>query len=216
MNSRNTHRASFRSGSSMRSFGVWALRPSLFDSENAERALPSVICILSGVLVILLSVLSFSACNDHSPTRQKPLPAPTAPTPAPAPVNDGRPTPPPAPTPELPLGLTQSTASMQETLVASRCLSCHESATAGNRFVDLRDLTAIYTDQPTPTVPGEARKVIRVGCPDASIFFLEIKNDKMPPNGAHPILAADRKIISDWIVSLAPAGVINCSDEPPD
>ncbi len=112
------------------------------------------------------------------------------------------------------LGLVQTAASMQDKLIAERCLSCHQTPTSGNKYVDLHDLNILFTDQAKN--PSGARQIIRKGCPNESIFYSEIADGSMPKSGVPQIDDSDKKIIHDWILSLAPQGTINCSDEPSD
>lgn len=163
---------------------------------------------------LILVVAAVTTCGDHSDKNPNTEPTHPARSDAPAPAP---PAPPAPPSPALgdSSGLTNSLASMQGTLVANRCLGCHQTATAKNRYVDLHDLTSLYTDEAPNDAPGVARKVIRRGCPNESLFYSEINSGEMPPRPAHPIIESDKKIISDWILSLAPqGGVVHCSDEP--
>jgi hypothetical protein len=159
---------------------------------------------------LVLILTSMSNCGSR-PKQKEPAPAVEPKT-----EEEAETTPDQSPKKTPPLGLLPTVTSMQEKLVAERCLSCHKTPTSANRYIDLHDLNAILTDHAPVSIPGAARLAIRKGCPKESIFYAEIVEGSMPMAGVPQIDDSDKKVIYDWILSLAPQGATNCSDEPPD
>jgi hypothetical protein len=106
--------------------------------------------------------------------------------------------------------------SIQKDFVDIECLSCHQSATSKNRDVDLSDLSQLFTDQPSVHTPNQPRKIIRVGCPDESMFYISLKNNQMPVNPDRHLSPKNKDLVRNWILSLSSAPVTDCSDEPSD
>jgi hypothetical protein len=162
---------------------------------------------------LILIVATVTTCSDDSSEADR---ASSNQPPAEDP-DTGKKTPGTKPAPAIggPSRPIYDSAYIQDTFVAEHCLSCHESATQKNRCVDLHDVVSLYTNLAANDPRESARKVIRVGCPNESLFYSQIKNGEMPPRGIHPIAESDKKMVYDWIVLLAPQGaVVQCSDEP--
>lgn len=160
-------------------------------------------------LVLILAAMS--NCGTRPKHKQ---PAPTVEPKA----DDGKDkTPDLTPVKTPPLGLLPTTDSMQDKLVAERCLSCHTTPTSKNKYIDLHDLEAIIQKGSGDPIPDALKNLIRIGCPDQSTFYSEIAEDAMPTNGVPKIDESDKKVIYEWILSLGKGlGVVNCNDEPAD
>ena len=169
--------------------------------------------------LVLLWALLFSLSNCGTPLFKKHKKEPQNP---PTTTDDGKAPPSgttvttPSDSPPTQLSLEPNIDSMQNNLIQNNCISCHKHPSERNRFVDLHDLSKIITTQNPIVQPGEARKIIRAGCPDISIFYLAIKNNQMPPAGNSRIDDSDKLVISQWIESLLPVDERNCNDEPID
>ena len=137
--------------------------------------------------------------HDTTPTQ---TPTPTAPANTPTIV--------------VPLHLDATEASMRNDLIANLCLSCHQTATSINRYVDLTDITALITTGPDTTPAGRPRKIVRAGCPTLSMFYLSVKNAQMPKDPTKVLSVTNVAAVEKWIHSLNPDPTLVCSDEPPD
>lgn len=145
--------------------------------------------------------------DDGTKTEIPPRLVPHDPTPLPTSIPVTVPT---------PLHLEVSESSMRNDLISNLCISCHQAATATNRYVDLTNLTALITNTPDRTPAGQARKIVRAGCPMLSMFFLSIKNAQMPKDPTKTLSVGNVAVVEKWILNLNPDPSLVCSDEPPD
>jgi hypothetical protein len=159
-----------------------------------------------------------SSNSSNNETKPEPKPTEVTTNPSIPPKSEPSSTSSSSPTPEpTPAGLEATLESIQAEIVDKRCVSCHARATRGNRFIDLKTLgtnIAMLGSIEAP-VPNEARKSILAGCPNQSIFYLEMKNRKMP-TGRNAVLLTDAEleVIAAWIKSLDPTAEGRCDAEP--
>ena len=92
---------------------------------------------------LVLVLTTMSTCGTP-PKKKQPAPAVDPKTKDDQQQQNGDLPPPPLKNPAL--GLVQTAASMQDKLIAERCLSCHQTPTSENRQVDLHDLNILFTD----------------------------------------------------------------------
>ena len=81
-------------------------------------------------------------------------------------------------------------------LLLRRCLDCH-NATDQKGGLDLTTAT-------TAKAGGDSGPAIESGKPDGSLLWSRIAADEMPPK--HPLPAAERKLLHDWIAAGAEWG----------
>lgn len=120
--------------------------------------------------------------------------------------------------PQLPLTVQANQESIQKNLVDKTCISCHQSATASNRYVELTDISKLIEGAGHEHTPGGPRhNLVKPGCPTQSFFYTIMKEGKMPPPPAGKVSPESLKAVEDWIVSLKPNAGNSCeSDEPQD
>lgn len=146
----------------------------------------------------------FSSCTGKSNGPASPPPQANEP-------QDGKPQP--SPTPELPLVIQPTKESIQTEFVNKSCLGCHESASARNRFVDLRDIGVLAEEGHVHEPGGPRHNLIKPGCPKQSFFLSIIREGKMPPPPAPRPSDENLQAVDAWIVSLK-ADATCLSDEP--
>ncbi len=108
---------------------------------------------------------------------------------------------------ELP-PLEPTTASIQEFLIDARCMPCHKDAKKFNRYTDLRDVAKLSM----PSTGPNPRVLLVPGCPNKSVFFSMLKEQRMPPEPDPPVNEADLGTIAQWITEMVPESERQCDD----